>query len=369
MLVDIQKPQPAWKKRTYPIPMPSRSAVRWKASLLRTLNRWNPAAISSHPTTIMVPALHNLMPAETVALGWLNEIDTLVTMRQRINSAARLTGWDVFTFHTQHNADRFFDSTIYTVRETWVKEGYLSTVAIREAKRRFGKPYDYFRVDARLVENLVFQSSLLDWINRQNPKAQLRFHVVGTALLPALVSARSITFNDAVSSAMKIGTRWDATLRGKSSGKTEEEISKSLFTQVESLIEGRSSLSIGVSREELPKPEAPSRSFWYSPTITAEPVLISTAHDAVNALGTLNLNSWSYAMPNAIRNVEEPIRGWLVSPLHPMARVCRWSVSNFLLGTPHSVKLFLDHIATIGRKPKSKPEPADSLRIASDCRG
>src|SRR5688572_33375096 len=102
MLVDVQKPQQAWKKRSYPVPMPSRSALRWKASLLRTLRRWKPAAISSHPTTIMVPAVHNFMPAETVALGWLNDIDALVTMRQRINSAARITGWDVFTFHTQH---------------------------------------------------------------------------------------------------------------------------------------------------------------------------------------------------------------------------------------------------------------------------
>jgi len=369
MLVDIQKPQQKWKNRTYPIPMPSRSAVRWKASLLRTLHRWNPAAMSSHPTTIMVPAVHNFMPAETVALGWLNDIDALVTMRQRINSAARITGWDVFTFHTQHNADRFFDSTIYTVRETWVKEGYLSTAAVREARRRFGKPYDYHRIDARLVENLVFQSSMLDWIGRQNSNAMLRIHVVGTALLPALVSAGSITFNEAVSSATKFGTRWDAALRGMSSGKTEEEISRSQFEQVEGLIEGRTSLSMGVSREELPVPESPARPFWYSPTITAEPMLITTAQDAVNALGTLNLNSWSYTMTNSARNAEEPIRGWLVSPLHPMARLCRWSVSNYLLGTPRSVTLFLDHIATIGSRPKSKTETAESLRIASGCRG
>ena len=360
MLVDIQKPQQAWKKRSYPVPMPSLSAVRWKASLLRTLHRWKPAAMSSHPTTIMVPAVHNFMPAETVALGWLNDIDALVTMRHRINSAARITGWDVFTFHTQHNADRFFDSTINTVRETWVKEGYLSTVAIREARKRFAKPYDYHRVYARLVENLVFQSSMLDWIQRQNSNAHLRVHVVGTALLPALVSAGSITFNEAVSSAMKFGTRWDATLRSMSSGKTEEEISRSQFKQVEGLIEGRSSLSMSVSREELPIPtESPVRPFWYSPTITAEPVLISTAQDAVNALGTLNLNSWSYTMTNSARNAEEPIRGWLVSPLHPMARLCRWSVSNYLLGTPRSVTLFLDHIATIGSRPRSQSETAE----------
>ena len=32
-------------------------------------------------------------------------------------------------------------------------------------------------------------------------------------------------------------------------------------------------------------------------------------------------------------------------------RSCKWSVSNYLLATPSSATLFLDHIATIGREP------------------
>jgi len=117
----------------------------------------------------MVPALFNFMPAETLAMGWLNEIDALATIRQRMTCAAKITGWDVFTFHTLHNLDHFFDTTITAVRDTWLKEGNLSPAAVLETKRRFGKPYDYFRIPARLVENLVFQSSLLDWM-RTGPR-------------------------------------------------------------------------------------------------------------------------------------------------------------------------------------------------------
>ena len=50
------------------------------------------------------------MPAEGIALGWLNEIDALLAIRHKISAAAKLTGWDVFTFHTQHNLDSFFNS-------------------------------------------------------------------------------------------------------------------------------------------------------------------------------------------------------------------------------------------------------------------
>ena len=106
-------------------------------------------------------------------------------------------------------------------------------------------------------------------------------------------------------------------------------------------------MSLNVVRRELPMPEAPARPFWYSDTINREPILITTAQEAANALETMNLNSWS-AMPikpNA--NTEESVRGWLVCPLHPLARLCRWSVSNYLLATPTSVTLFLDHIAAL----------------------
>src|SRR5262245_64351570 len=103
MLAGGHNQEQAWKARTYPVPRPSRSGFLWKAAMLRTLRRWN-RRTSSQPPTIIVPALYNLMPAESVALGWLNEIDSLLTIRQRMACAARITGWDVFTFHTLHNA-------------------------------------------------------------------------------------------------------------------------------------------------------------------------------------------------------------------------------------------------------------------------
>jgi hypothetical protein len=303
----------------------------------------------------MVPALYNLMPAESVALGWLNEIDALVTMRNRMACAARITGWDVFTFHTQHNADRFFDTTIGAVRETWVKEGNLSPAAVREARRQFGKPHAYHRIHARLVENLVFQSSLLDWVSGHASDSPLRFHVVGTALLSALISTRSITFEAGVESAMKFGSRWDETLRNETKANTEDEIGWSEFVQVRALMEGRLPISLTVTRAELPVPEAPVRPFWYSATVGSEPILITTAQEAANALESLNLSSWAFVPPAAAANSDEPVRGWLVSPLHPMARLCRWSISNYLLATPASVTLFLEHIAALGRQPWVEP--------------
>ena len=357
MLVDAHKQQQTWKRRAYPVPAPTRRSFRWKATALRTLNRWNRKSLTVHPATIMVPALFNFMPAESIALGWLNDIDALVTIRQRMGCAARITGWDVFTFHTLHNVDRYFDTTIGVMRETWVKEGNLSTAAVREAKSRFAKPCDYHRVDARLVENLVFQSSLLHWVGRQATDVPLRFHVIGTALLSALVSSNSISFAAAVQSAAKFGARWDQSLRDMANGKTEDDIGWSQFQHVRRLIEGRSRESLGVASEDLPVPEAVSRPFWYSVTAGTQPMLISTARDAARALESLNLSSWSYASPKATRNSEEPIRGWLVSPLHPMARPCRWSFSNYLLATPASVTLFLDYIAALGREPTTLAPP------------
>src|SRR3972149_3190376 len=150
------KARPIWKTKVYPVPSSSRSAFRWKASALRNLPRWAGGAAAVQPVTIMVPALYNFMPAESLAMGWLNEIDALVTIRQRMIGAAKLTGWDVFTFHTLHNLDHYYDSTIAAVRDTWVKEGNLSPEAILETRKNFAKPHDYHRVQARLVENLVF---------------------------------------------------------------------------------------------------------------------------------------------------------------------------------------------------------------------
>src|SRR5262249_18285001 len=225
----------------------------------RTIHQWNRTAVSHQPATIMVPALFSLMPAECLALGWLNEIDSLVTIRQRMVSAAQITGWDVFTFHTLHNADPFFDTTISAVRDTWVKERSLSTVAIHETKRRFGKPCEYHRIHARLIENLVFQSSLLDYIRLNANDVPLRLQVTGSALLSALVSTGSISFNAAVESVLKFGVRWDETLRGMSKATTEDEAGWAEFHQVRRMLEGRASISMGVSPEDLPVPEAPAR--------------------------------------------------------------------------------------------------------------
>jgi hypothetical protein len=306
-------------------------------------------ATPAKPVTIVVPALYSVLPAETVAMGWLNEIDALGAIHQRMSSAAKITGWDVFTFHTLHNLDPYFNTTIAAVRDTWLKEGTLSREAVVETKRQFNKPYDYHKIAARLVENLVFQSSLLDWMSRHSSEVPLRTHVIGTALISALVSSGAITFESGVRSALKFGRRWDDTVLGLSEANTQDEIGWARFEQVRRLIEGRSSLALGVAREDMPSTTAPRKPFWYSATAKEPPVLVSTAQDATAALETMNLSSWSCAtLPKADG---EPIRGWLVSPLHPIARACRWSVSNYLLATPDAATLFLDHIATLGRTP------------------
>jgi hypothetical protein len=58
------------------------------------------------------------------------------------------------------------------------------------------------------------------------------YHVVGTALLSGLVCAGSISFTAAVESALKMGTRWDKTLRESANTQNEEEISWDSFRQV-----------------------------------------------------------------------------------------------------------------------------------------
>src|SRR3989442_5697744 len=158
--------------------------------------------------------------------------------------AAKITGWDVFTFHTLHTFDHYFDSTIAAVRDTWLKEGNLSPAAVLETKRRFSKPYDYFRIPARLVENLVFQSSLLDWIGHRASDVPLRFHVIGTALLSALVSSGSVQFGAAVKSALKFGTRWDETMDSMTESSTADESGWSRFDHMRRLMEGRSVTSL-----------------------------------------------------------------------------------------------------------------------------
>jgi hypothetical protein len=348
-VVTVEKRQCAWKTRTYPVPMASKRGIRLKASALRTLRPWMSGTASGKPVTIMVPALYSVLPAETVALGWFNEIDALAAIQQRMICSAKLTGWDVFTFHTLHNQDSFFKSTIDTVHDTWLKEGKLSRDAVQETQRQFSKPYDYHRVAPRLVENLVFQSSLLDWMMRHASDVPLGIHVIGTGLLSALVSSGSITFESSVTSALKFGKRWDDTVSDLVEGAAADEIGWARFRHIRQLIEGRSTVSLGVSAEDLPLPNAPAKPFWYSATPKEPAVLISTAQEAKLALATMNLSSWSCSVPV---EEEKNIRGWLASPLHPVSKECRWSVSNYLLATPASAKLFLDHIATlVGRTP------------------
>ena len=132
------------------------------------------------------------MPAEAVALGWLNEIDALGAIRHRIADATKLTGWDVFTFHTRHNLDPFYASTIAAVRETWLHEGGLKRSSIAETVKRYGAAYQYNCIPARLVENLVFQSSLMGWLSTRAGDIPFRYHVLGTGLLSALVWSRFV---------------------------------------------------------------------------------------------------------------------------------------------------------------------------------
>ena len=98
-------------------------------------------------------------------------------------------------------------------------------------------------------------------------------------------------------------------------------------------------------------------------------MLITTAKKLQNALEMLNLASWAYATPKVAASRRNSIRGWLISPLHPMARLCRWSVSNYLLATPASVTLFLEQIVALLpdlETASGKPKPV--LRIVCGCR-
>ena len=322
--------------------------------------------VAGHPVTVMVPALYSILPAEGVALGWLNQIDALGAIRQRILAASKLTGWDVFTFHTLHNLDHYFDSTIAAVRETWLHEGRLSSDCVNETRRKFARAYEYHRIQARLVENLVLQSSLMEWLSIHAAGAPLRYHVVGTGLMSALVWSGSVSFSAAIPAMAKIGSRWDASLtvlaeeelgKGKTSA-TVDNLGWLRFHKVREIIEGRQRLSLAVSPEDLPTIDAPTRPFWYSATAADEPVLLETSRDVQGALKQMNLSSWAPTMPR--RLADDRVRGWLVSGLHPMASACRWSFSNYLLATPDASLLFLDHVATLGKLMQTVEPPAAS---------
>jgi hypothetical protein len=361
------KPRRAWKERIYPVPNPSRNGFRWKAGL----HRWTQHAKVKRPAMVMVPALYNRLPAETVAMGWLNEIDALVSIRSRIIAAAKKTGWDVFTFHTQHNLDHFFDTTISAVRQTWSNEGSLSAAAIKETKRRFGNIYDYHRIQPRLVENLVFQSSLMEWVANRSEGAPFQFQVFGTALYSALVWSGAVGFTAAVDSALKVGDRWDNAVRSYAHeraalsfrGTTDTEIGWQHFELMQNIMDGKEEISLAVAREDLPAVDAPARPFWFAASSNEDPVLIQTAREAALALESLNLASWS---SGGAPSSEYSYRGWLVSPLHPLARSCRWSFSNYLLATPASVKLFMNHVAAMGKTPAAvlDPDVQNRLRLS-----
>ena len=356
----------AWKEQTYVVPTPSRTGFQWKASALRNIQKLSNPAVTGHPVTIVVPAVYNFMPAEAVALGWLNEIDALGTIRHRILDATKLTGWDVFSFHTRHNLDPYYASTIAAVRETWLHEGTLKASSIRETVKQYGAAYHYNRIAPRLVENLVFQSSMMEWLSVHADGAPFRFHVLGTGLISALVWSGAMSFDTAVAMALKVGGSWDASLTSLAeeeltrtgAARTEENLGWVRFDRVRQILERRSSTSLGISGSDLPAVHAPLRPFWFSATAKEEPVLIETARDARSALESMNLSSWSPDLPKRLpADCADRVRGWLVSPQHPMAAACRWSVYNYLLATPKSAVLFLDHIAALGRRPMAAPRP------------
>jgi hypothetical protein len=355
----------AWKKRSYAVPTPTRKGFQWKASALRSLQRIHKAEVSGHPATIIIPAFYSVMPAEAVALGWLNEIDALHTIRHRITEATKWTGWDVFTFHTRYNLDPFYASTISAVRETWLHEGSLKRGSVTETIKRYGEPYHYACISARLVENLVFQSSLMEWLRTRAENAPLRFHVLGTGLLSALVWSGSLSFEGAVKTALKLGSCWDTSLTALASEeldrkgieRSEENIGWLRFHHMRQILEGRTVVSLPASADDMPKVEAPSRPFWFSVTVGDEPVLLETVRDVQLALESMDTASWTPRPPRHLPT-EGPnrVRGWLASPQHPIASRCRWSFYNYLLATPQSALLFLDHIAALGCQPAVTPD-------------
>jgi len=347
----------AWKERTYVVPNPSRKGFQWKASALHGLQRLDRRPQSARPVTVVVPALYNCMPAEVLALGWLNEIDSLAAIRHRIMLVSKLIGWDVFTFHTRHNLDPYFDSTIKAVRETWLNEGALNLEAISETRKRFGAAFDYHRIEPRLVENLLIQASLMEWLTVRAADRPLQFHVIGTGLLSSLVWSGAIPFQSAIRTAVKIGIHWDAILaklaeqdiHRSGSTPTEENLGWRRFHRVRQIVEGRAALNVGADLSDLPKYDAPSRPFWYSATAKDEPVWIETQRDVCMALESMNLASWSPDVPKPLAEdrTSGRVRGWLASPMHPVATACHWSFYNYLLATPDASLLFLEHIASV----------------------
>jgi hypothetical protein len=270
--------------------------------------------------------------------------------------ASNVTGWDVFTFHTRHNLDSYYATTISAVRDTWLHEGSLKQACVLETAKRFNAAYHYNEIPARLVENLVFQSSMMDWITSRAVETPISYHVVGTGLLSALVWSGALSFENAVRVALEAGAQWHASVmrivaaeldrQGKE--KSNENMGWLYFDRVRQVLEGQSVLALGATLGKGPVMEAPTRPFWYSVTAADDPVKLETLHDVQWSLESLNFASWSPRLPRALPVETADVKGWLVSPQHLSASACRWSVRNYLLATPDSVSLFLDHIASLG---------------------
>jgi hypothetical protein len=215
-----------------------------------------------------------------------------------------------------------------------------------------------------MVENLVFQSSLMGWVSSRAGDVPLRYHVLGTGLMSALVWSGALSFESAVNTAVRVGLRWDASLKAlaaeqlrKDGKETSAENQGWLyFHRVREILEGKSALSLAATRSDVPLVEAPSKPFWFSVTAHDEPVLLETVRDVQWALESMNLASWSPRVPRPLPATTADVKGWLVSPQHPLASACRWSVYNYLLATPNSTLLFLDHIAAMGRRPAFAPD-------------
>jgi hypothetical protein len=270
---------------------------------------------------------------------------------------SKLIGWDVFTFHTRHNLDPYFDSAIKAVRETWLNEGALNMDAISQTRKRFGSAFDYHKIEPRLVENLLIQSSLMEWLTVRAADRPLQFHVIGTGLLSSLVWSGALPFQSAIRTAVKMGIRWDAKLgtmahedlRRSGSTSSEENLGWRRFHRVRQLVEGRARVSLAADPSDFPQFDAPSRPFWFSATAKEEPVWVETKKDVRTALELMNLASWSPDVPKPLAEdrTSGRVRGWLASPMHPVASACNWSFYNYLLATPDASLLFLDHIATL----------------------
>jgi len=119
---------------------------------------------------------------------------------------------------------------------------------------------------------------------------------------------------------------------------------------------------MGATAKDVPAVEAPSRPFWFSVTASDEPVLLETVRDVQWAVESMNLSSWSPRLPRPLPMTTADVKGWLVSPQHPMASACNWSVYNYLLATPDSTMLFLDHIAAMGRRTMFAPETTEQVQ-------